>query len=152
MPAASRLSVTSVSCKSIKNCLYFTRGWIKRRFISYPFKKRVRERMAEGQDNFRGRFLNRILSEGSPVGIDSPLPWMAPVLVSGAAEDGSFPGLNLALGAPCSISVAKTYIPAPGSLLKPYLHPSDIYVALVCFWKTWFLSQSPKLKLGLQLS
>lgn len=75
MPAASRLSVTSVSCKSIKNCLYFTRGWIKRRFISYPFKKRVRERMAEGQDNFRGRFLNRILSEGSPVGIDSPLPW-----------------------------------------------------------------------------
>lgn len=78
-----------------------------------------------------GSFLKVVLLE-----LTAPCLGMAPVLVSGAAEDGSFPGLNLALGAPCSISVAKTYIPAPGSLLKPYLHPSDIYVALVCFWKT----------------
>lgn len=41
MPAASKLSVTSVSCKSIRNFLYFTRGWIERRFISFLFKKCV---------------------------------------------------------------------------------------------------------------
>lgn len=35
--------------------------------------------MAEGQDNFRDRFLSRILSEGSPVGTNSPsltLAWL----------------------------------------------------------------------------
>lgn len=78
-----------------------------------------------------GSFLKVFLLE-----LTAPCLGIAPALVSRAAEDGSFPRLNLASGAPCSISVAKTYIPAPGSLLEPYLHPFDIYVALVCFWKT----------------
>lgn len=68
--------------------------------------------------------------------LTAPRLGTAPAHVAGAAEEGSFHRLNLAVGALSSAQATQTYFPAPGTLLRPYLHPSDIYVALLCFWKT----------------
>lgn len=153
MPAASRLSVTSVSCKSIKNCLYFTRGRIKRRFISYRFKKCVRAcvwqrvKIILETDFSAGSFLKVVLLELTA----PPSPWHGSCSCGWGCRGRLFPQAEPRSGCSPLYSSTKTHVPAPGTLLKPYLHPSDIYVALLCFCKTWFLSQSPKLKLGLQV-
>lgn len=80
--------------------------------------------------------------------LTAPHIGMALAHVAGAAEEGSFPRLSLAVGALTSAPTTQTYFPAPGTLLRPYLHPSDIYVALLCFWKTRFLFHTQIISLG----
>lgn len=150
MPAASKLSVTRVSCKSIRHCLYFTRGWLLRIFILFAFKMCVcactRVCVAEGQDNFRDRFFTGIPYEAGPGGVNSL-----------SCEHGwkmrrrLFPQAEACIISSKLCSSCTNLPPSTTNMLRQYLYCCNMYMALLCFWKRQLFSYTPKHKSGVQV-
>lgn len=129
MPAASKLSVTRVSCKSIRHCLYFTRGWLLRILILFVFKNvcmcmhmrvcvRQKVKIILETDFSLVSLMKVALVELTAY----------PVNMAGEWEEGSFPRLKLALYPPSSAPATQTY------LLAPWTCWGNIFTAVTCTW------------------